>query len=384
MTEQRAYWLAWSKINSVGPILLKRLQDYCGTLETAWQADLKTLGQIEGFGSKILDNIRVGRSQIHPDQLLTETLKTNPNFWTPNDPEYPRLLLEIPTPPSILYYRGKPNPQENEGIIPMVAIVGTRYATEHGRRWTRKIATILAKSGFAIVSGLAAGIDAEAHQACLQAGQRTIAVLGTGVDVVYPASNRKLMEEIEHKGLILSEYPAGTHPDRRNFPPRNRIIAGLSRAVLVMEAPEKSGALITARYGNEFGKDIYALPNSPDLVQSKGCLKLLKDGSQMIINESELLEMLGAIPPLDTPQQLSFLSQLSQVQPVEIPTVKMPLLAPELAQILKYITTEAIAFDTIVEHSGLAAHHVSASLLQLELLGMVAQLPGMRYELINQ
>jgi DNA processing protein len=395
MTKERAYWLAWSKINGVGPILLKRLQEHFETLENAWRADIKSLGQIEGFGLKLLEKVREGRSPINPEQLLTETLKKNPKFWTPADPDYPQLLLEIPTPPPVLYYRGKPKKEENQGLIPMIAIVGTRYPTEHGRRWTRKIATILAQSGFRIISGLAAGIDAESHQACLRAGQRTIAVLGTGVDVPYPSSNSQLMEEIVEKGLILSEYPSGTRPDRRNFPPRNRIIAGLSRAVLVMEAPEKSGSLITARYGNEFGRDIYALPNSPDFSQSKGCLKLLKDGSQMILDEGELLEMLGAIPPLDTSEQLSLFSELSQSEPakkldsapkssqVKLTSPNIANLPPELAKILEFVTLEPIPFDLIVENSGLASHYVSASLLQLELLGIVTQLPGMRYQLIS-
>jgi DNA processing protein len=379
MREERAYWLAWSKISGVGPILLKKIQEHFSNLETAWYADLKTLAQIEGLGSKLLEKISVGRSQINPEQLLTETLKKKQRFWTPVDREYPQLLLEIPSPPPVLYYRGKPQKEENIGLMPMVAIVGTRYPTEHGRRWTRKIATILAQSGFRIVSGLASGIDAEAHQACLKAGQRTIAVLGTGLDVVYPPSNGQLMAEIAEKGLILSEYPFGTRPARRNFPPRNRIIAGLSRAVLVMEAPERSGSLITARYGNEFGRDIYALPNSPDLAQSKGCLKLLKDGSQMIIDEKELLEMLGSIPQLDTPQQLSLFSQGKSAVDESIPA-KMANLAPELAKILVHVTEEAVSFDVIVENSGLTAPHVSAGLLQLELLGMVAQIAGMRYQ----
>ncbi len=381
MKQERIYWLAWSQIHGIGPILLKRLQEYFGSLEEAWNANIKALGEIEGLGWKLSQTVSEKRSQINPEQLLLEHSKKNPHFWTPADAEYPRLLLEIPTPPPVLYYRGKVKKAEIDGITPCCAMVGTRYPSEHGKRWTRKISSILAKSGFTIISGLAAGIDTEAHQACLQAGGRTIAVLGTGVDVVYPQSNRQLMEEITAQGLLLSEYPAGTRPDRRNFPPRNRIIAGLSRAVLVMEAPEKSGSLITARYGNEFGRDIYALPNSPDFDHAKGCLKLLKDGSGMIIEEGELLEMLGAIPPLDTAQQLSLFSETETVIPAN--SLKNLNLAPELAKILECVPSDAIPFDSIIEKSGLAAPNVSAGLLQLELLGLVSQLPGMRYQLIT-
>jgi DNA processing protein len=396
MVEERGYWLAWSRINGVGPTLFQRLLEKFENLENAWQADLKDLRQVEGFGTKLIEKVQQGRSHLNPEQILTQTLSQNHNFWIQTDAEYPQLLLEIPTPPPVLYYRGKPQAEENQGLSPMIAIVGTRHPSEHGRRWTRKIASILAQSGFRIISGLATGIDAEAHQACLREKQRTIAVLGTGVDIAYPHSNRQLMAEIAEKGLILSEYPPGTHPDRRNFPPRNRIIAGLSRAILVMEAPEKSGSLITARYGNEFGRDIYALPNSPDFVQSKGCLKLLKDGSQMIINEGELLEMLGAIPPLDLPEQLSLFNPPEQTstesaqnqrkfaqknkEKITLEVNSIPDLSPDLAKILEFIALEPTPFDLIVENSALPASHVSASLLQLELFGMVTQLPGMLYQ----
>ena len=369
---ERAYWLAWSQIRGVGPVLLKRLQEYCGTLEEAWQASPQALAAVDGFGGKLLSIVQEQRSLCNPEELLEQHSQKNPHFWTPADSDYPRLLLEIPSSPPILYYRGKVKLEENQGLLPLVGIVGTRNPTEHGKKWTRRISSILAQSGFTVVSGMATGIDTEAHQGCLQAGKRTIAVLGTGVDLVYPSNNRQLYQQIQEQGLILSEYPAGTRPDRRNFPPRNRIIAGLSRAVLVMEAPERSGSLITAHYANEFNRDVYALPNSPDYQQSRGCLKLLKDGSQMIIDEAELLEMLGAIPQLDLGEQLSLFS----------PTVTQPKpdLAPELAQVFAAIATTPTPFDLIVEESGLASSAVAAALLQLELLGLVSQLPGMRYQ----
>jgi DNA processing protein len=167
------------------------------------------------------------------------------------------LLIEIATPPPLLYFRGEVELAENLGETPLVAIVGTRQPSEYGIRWTRQISTALAKNGFTVVSGLAEGIDTETHTAALKAGGRTIAVLGTGVDVIYPAKNQQLYKQILSAGLVLSEYPAKTPPDRTQFPRRNRIIAGLSRAVLVMEAPLKSGALITANYANEFGRDVY-------------------------------------------------------------------------------------------------------------------------------
>ncbi|MGK7885491.1 MAG: DNA-processing protein DprA, partial [Crocosphaera sp.] len=299
-------------------------------------------------------------------------------FWTPSDDNYPRLLLEIPSPPPLLYYQGQVNLLENQGNAPIVGIVGTRHPTDHGRRWTRKIAIALVKHGFTIVSGMAAGIDGIAHQACLEAGGRTIAVLGTGIDVVYPSHHRQLHRDLQKRGLIISEYPAGTPGDRRHFPARNRIIAGLSRAVLVMEAPERSGALITARYANEFCRDVYTLPNSPDIAQARGCLRLIHHGAEMILREDELLDMLGAIPELDQGKQLS-LFDVEKVEKVEKKEA-LPQLDPELLKIFQSIATEATPFDVIVEKTGLPTPQVSGGLLQLELEGLVTQLPGMRYQ----
>ncbi|MGF1480853.1 MAG: DNA-processing protein DprA [Cyanophyceae cyanobacterium] len=363
MVEERAYWLAWSQITGVGSVLLKRIQQHFGTLAEAWVAPPKELGAVEGVGDRLVNVIIQERQRLEPAQLLQE----HRHCWTPADPDYPRLLLEIPSPPPVLYYQGQIQPAENQGITPQVAIVGTRTPTEHGRRWTRKISTALAQHGITVISGMAAGIDAHAHRGCLAAGGRTIAVLGTGVDVVYPHQHHQLHQQIQQQGLILSEYPPGTQPDRGHFPARNRIIAGLSRAVLVLEAPQKSGALITARYANDFGRDVYTLPNSPDVQQAQGCLGLLHQGAEVIIEIEELLEKLGAIPalvPLDN-------------QPAPDP---LPHLEPELAQVLQAIAPDPTPYDMIVQQSGLAAANVASALLQLELLGLVFQLPGMRYQ----
>ncbi|MGB3693414.1 MAG: DNA-processing protein DprA [Spirulinaceae cyanobacterium] len=369
MTEERAYWLAWSKIKNVGPILVKRLQERFGSLGKAWVAPEEYLRQINGIGDKLIGEIHQKRSQINPEQLLEQHHQENINFWTPLDENYPRLLKEIPSPPTVLYYRGEVNLQENQGLVPLVGIVGTRNLTEYGRRWTHKISQALTKHGFTIVSGMAAGIDKEAHSACLAAGGRTIAVLGTGVDVIYPASNSQLYRRIQEQGLVLSEYELGTKPDKQNFPPRNRIIAGLCRAVLVIEAPIRSGALITARYGNEFCRDVYALPGSLDNPQSLGCLELIHKGGQVILSESHLLEMLGTIPQLDQIPAFA----------VEIP----PDLAPDLAQVLSAITSDAIPFDLLVEKTGLASGDILSALSHLELLDLVTKLPGMRYRRIS-
>lgn len=371
MLEERAYWLAWSQVERVGPVLLRRLQQRFGTLAEAWEASTAQLQEVEGFGYQLAGTVVAARSQINPQELLLQHSLKNPCFWTLADPDYPRLLLEIPNPPPVLYYRGQVEIQENQGMKPMVAIVGTREPTDYGKRWTRKISVALANHGFTVVSGMAAGIDTEAHRGCLDAGGRTLAVLGTGVDLIYPPRNRSLYEQILQQGLVLSEYPAGTQPNRAHFPQRNRIIAGLSRAILVMEAPTKSGALITAYQANEYCRDVYVLPGRLDDEQSKGCLGLLSRGAHVILNEGHLLEMLGAMPQIDSAAPLPL---LAQEQPIQSPHLE-----PELAGIFQVLASEPMSFDTIVQQTGLDTGSVSSALLQLELMGLVSQMPGLQY-----
>lgn len=372
MVEERAYWLAWSQVERVGPVLLKRLEQQFGTLAEAWKANANQLKKVEGFGPQTVSAVSAVRSQIDPQQFLEQHLVKNPYFWTLADTDYPRLLREIPSPPPVLYYRGVVQPQENQGITPMVGIVGTREPTEYGKRWTRKISAALAQHGFTVVSGMAAGIDTAAHHGCIDVAGRTLAVLGTGVDMIYPPRNQSLYEQIQQQGLLLSEYPAGIQPNRIHFPQRNRIIAGLSRAVLVMEAPNKSGALITAHYANDFCRDVYVLPGSLDNIQALGCLGLLSEGAHIILNEGHLLKMLGAIPNLDQAKQLPLFAP-EKLQP-------LPKLEPELAKVLQLLASEPISLDSIVQQSNLATGSVSSALTQLELMGLVSQLPGMRYQ----
>lgn len=374
LVEERAFWFAWSQINGVGPVLLRRLQKHFGSLATAWEADPMALIDVEGFGAQTADAIVAERKELDPAALLDQHESENPQFWTPADADYPRLLLETPDPPALLYYRGKVDLLENQGSTPMVAIVGTRDPSDYGRRWTRRFTTTLAQSGFTVISGLAEGIDTEVHRSCISLNGRNLAVLGTGVDVVYPWSNRQLHQQVLEHGLLLSEYPAGTQPDRTHFPRRNRIIAGLSRATIVMEAPLRSGALITAHVANDYGRDVYVLPGSLDNPKAIGCLHLLNKGAQVILSEAHLLEMLGTLPPL---------MLLAPVHQTQIPLD----LAPELEKVLQILTNfpqdggiDSLPFDLIVQQSELHAGSVSSALLQLELMGLVSQQPGMRYQ----
>ncbi len=369
LIEETAFWVAWTQINGIGSILIKRLQQHFGTLATAWVASKEQLLQVEGLGLQTIDEIVLQKSRLNPEILLQQHKAQNPSFWTPNQTDiYPRLLLETASPPPVLYYKGKVAVAENQASIPLVGIVGTRSASEYGKRWARNISVALAKSGFTVVSGMAEGIDTEAHLGCLEAGGRTIAVLGTGVDVVYPPRNRELYQQILSQGLVVSEYPAKTPPDRPHFPQRNRIIAGMSRAVIVIEAPVRSGALITARFANDFCRDVYVLPGSLDNARSHGCLELISNGATVILGIDRLLEMLGAMPQLD----VSPSSQQLELLPKD--------LAPELKQVWEAITFESVTFDAIVQRANQPAGEVSSALLQLELMGLVTQLPGMRYQ----
>ncbi|MEM8603100.1 MAG: DNA-processing protein DprA [Cyanobacteria bacterium P01_H01_bin.121] len=365
--KEQAYWLAWSQIKGVGPVLLQKLQRHFGSLQLAWSALPLELRQVDGIGEQTIQAIDQGRSHLEPIAFWQQHNQQNPNFWTPADPDYPQLLLEIPNCPPALYYKGQVDLTENQGLKPAIAIVGTRDPSEYGRRWTRKLTTALAQQGFTIVSGLANGIDTEAHQSCLAAGGRTIAVLGTGVDVVYPWRNQKLYEAIAQAGLIVSEYVAGTRPDRAHFPQRNRIIAGLCRATLVTEAPQRSGALITAHLANDFGRDVYIVPGSLDNPKARGCLSLIDRGAQVILDEADLLERLGTLPSLDQPLS---------AKPTSVPTD----LEPELQAVLQVLGPEPLLFDVLVQAVTLDASTISAALLQLELLGLITQLPGMRYQ----
>ena len=423
--EERIFWLAWSQISGVGPVALHRLQEHFGSLAEAWTASPTALGKVQGFGSKTIAAVIEQRQNLKPEEIYQKHIQKNPHFWTPADPDYPRLLLEIPSPPPVLYYRGQIDLAENLGLRSMVGIVGTRRPSEYGKRWTRRISAALAKSGFTIVSGMAAGIDTEAHLGCLEAGGRTLAIFGTHLDKVYPEQNRQLYHRIARQGAAFSEYASGTFTKSAHFPQRNRIIAGLSRAVLVMEAPQKSGSLITARVANEFGRDVYVLPGRADDYTFQGSLRLLKNGAEVIVNEGELLHMLGAIPPVNIPQQLSLFSDppeayrdrnkksssqtpkvnknyrkatgaKSSPNPLErveetvadaLPDREANLevnlevnLRPELKKVLDSIRLNAMPLDAIAQEAGLPAWSVSSALLELELLGLVSQLPGMRYQ----
>lgn len=367
MSRERSYWLAWAQVPGIKPQILQKITANFPSLAAAWQSPLADIQAAIGRRGNLIEAIAKTRTQLNPEAFLEQHQRRNPHFWTPADPEYPRLLLENTDIPPVIYYRGTAKLTENQGSTPLVAIVGTRKPTPHGCQWAKRLSRCLAKCGLGIVAGMSPGIDAAAHQACLEVKGRAIAVFGTGVDVIYPRQHSQLYEQILETGLILSEYPADTQPDRNHFPARNRLIAALCRAVIIIEAPERSGALITARHANDLGRDVYILPNSPDVKEARGCLRLLSEGANPIIDEQELLLQLGAIPELDSPP-LESESPLNNLN-------------PELQGILKAVKAQNTPFDLIVAESKQDAATVAAALLELELLGLVKQLPGMQYQL---
>jgi DNA processing protein len=369
VNSERACWLAWSQCKGLGPILLKRLHHHFGSLQAAWQADGSQLLEVEGIGLGLGANLVNYRDSVCPEQLLRTTEEQAANFWTPADVEYPPLLFEITDPPPVLYYRGLTELASAIQTMPGVGIVGTRDPSDYGRRWTCRLTQQLVAHDVIIVSGLANGIDRHAHLQALDSGGYTIAVLGTGVDMVYPWANRALQNRIATEGLLLSEHPNGTPPDKIHFPRRNRIIAGLSRAVVVTEAPARSGALITARLANDYGRDVFALPGSLDNPRSRGCLDLIGQGAQMILDEMTLVRELGQLPELDQPTAVAV-----------APSTSLPPLSPEMARVLEAISTEPTTLDKIVQQLGTPTGEILSNLVQLELLGVVTQLPGMRYQ----
>lgn len=396
MATERAYWLAWSRIKNVGPVAIKRLWECFGSLETAWRSNAGDLLAVDGIGLLIADQITAQRPKLNPEALLIQHEKENKAFWTPADADYPALLFAINDPPPVLYYHGDLRLNELNRLT--VGIVGTRSPSDYGKRWTRKLSGRLAQQGAIVISGLALGVDTEAHTACLRQGGLTVAVVGTGVDRVYPALNRGLHRRIVETGLILSEYPDGTGPDRKHFPQRNRIIAGLSRAVLVTEAPEKSGALITARLANDYCREVYALPSSLDNITGLGCLKVINQGAQMILSEQSLTESLEELPPVSiaTPSRvyestveargltkgtvdLKAIEVESAANSAKLPVaVPVPVreLPPLLAKVLNAVPAEPTGIDQIVPAAQTNVGEVFSALIQLEMLDLVIRLPG--------
>lgn len=290
VNNQAKYFNAFNLIKGIGPISFKKILSRFDSLEDAWSANLNEFRQA-GLNRSILEQIKYQRPKINPDWEIERLIKEGIDLITINDKAYPELLKEIYIPPSLLYIRG--NLKSSDRIS--LGVVGTRQLSTYGHRITPLITADLARAGLTIISGLAKGIDTLAHKAALKANGRTIAVLGSGLDKknIYPQVNQHLSEVISQEGALLSEFPIGTKPFAQNFPQRNRIVAGLSLGILIIEAPKKSGALITARNALEQNRDVFAIPGSIFSRNSLGPNNLIKLGAKLVNQASDILDELN-------------------------------------------------------------------------------------------
>jgi DNA processing protein len=358
----RKYWLGFNLVKGVGPMKVRALLDYFGDLKTAWHANASALREA-GLDRRALSNLLEGRAKLDLSAELDRLAEQNIRVLIWDDPGYPPRLLQIPDPPPVLYVRGQLTAEDEWAV----AVVGTRRASAYGKTVAQRLATDLAVNHVTIVSGLARGIDAEAHRAALKAGGRTIAVLGCGLDLIYPPEHRNLAREIVEHGALVSEHPLGTPPEASNFPPRNRIISGLSLGVLVIEAGLKSGALITADYAADQGRDVFAVPGNLFVRSSVGTNRLIQDGAKLVTGAEDILEELN----------LMMVVQQAEVRAV-VPETETE------ATLLQYLSLEPIHVDEIARRVGLPIAEVTSNLALMELKGMVRQVGGMNYMLLHE
>lgn len=355
--EEKAYWVGFNLVRGVGAVRVKNLLDHFGKLEIAWDAPAGALISA-GLPARVVENFLVVRKQVNLDIVMKRVADSGVQVITWDDDAYPRRLKEIDQPPPLLFVRGSINVEDDWAV----SVVGTRRVTPYGRQVASEIARYLAQNGVTVVSGLARGVDAIAHQTAMQAGGRTLAILGSGVDTIYPPEHRKLAEDISKQGAVISDYPLGTQPESRNFPPRNRIIAGLSLATIVVEAGETSGALITAEFAVNQGRDVFAVPGSILTPQSEGTNRLIEQGARPLLRMSEILESLK-------------LEQIPQKQASR----KAIAASPEENRLLSCLTQDPRHIDEICAISGLPIQAVSATLTMMELKGLVTHVGSMNY-----
>jgi DNA processing protein len=363
-TSSLKYWLGFNLVKGIGPAKLQAMLDSLGSLEAAWHASPAQLRQI-GFDQRAIDSLTAARAEIDLDRQMAQVHDAGIELLTWQSPEYPRYLREIPNAPPLLYLRGRLTESDQWAV----AVVGTRRLTAYGRQVTRELVTGLAHHGVTIVSGLARGIDAIAHKAAMDAGGRTLAVLGSGLDNIYPPENRPLADQIirDRRGAVISEYALGVQPDAKNFPPRNRIISGLSLGVIVVEAGETSGALITASFAVEQNRDVFAVPGNITSPASKGPNRLIQQGAKLVTGVNDILE------------------ELNLAQTVERTAVQLAL--PESAEealILGRLSHQPIHIDELSREIGLPTALVSGTLALMELKGMAQQVGGMNYVLARE
>lgn len=359
MSPETKYFNAFNLIEGIGPIAFKKLLAGFASLKQAWSADYNQLSRA-GLEKSQIENIINQRPKINPDKEIEKVNKAKVELITIKDKNYPRLLKEIYNPPALLYVRGQLKPEDELSI----AVVGTRKLSYYGKQITPIITADLARAGLTIVSGLAKGIDALAHRAALSVGGRTIAVLGSGIDKksIYPFINQKLAEKIIQNGALVSEYPVGTQARPQYFPQRNRIISGLSRGTLVIEAPQKSGALITAQNALEQNREVFAIPGPILAPNSFGANNLIKMGAKLVNQANDVLEELNLATLVDS-------SAKRKIKPD----------SAEEALIIRTLSDQPVHIDKIIKKTKLTTAVVSSTLILMETKGKVKNLGGNSY-----
>jgi len=355
--------LTLNMVEGLGVTLLSRLLERFGSPEAILAASRRELEEVEGVGSALSRNISKARKQIDARAQMKSAEKFAVKIITAASDDYPKPLRRIFDPPLVLYVKGE---YKEEDALAM-AIVGSRRASYYGKNQAERLAGSLAKMGFTIVSGMAWGIDSAAHRGALAAGGRTIAVLGSGLANPYPKGNEKLLAEIVENGAAISEFPLNFPPRPENFPRRNRLISGLCLGVVVVEAAERSGSLITARWAMEQGREVFAVPGPIDSTTSRGTHRLIKDGAKLVERVEDVIEELGPLAEVLTP-----------VPQEEKPGARG--LKPEEEKILEVLSpSEPKSIEDIIAETGLTAQAASSVLMVLELRKLVKQLAGKRF-----
>ena len=362
MSEPRQYWVAFSLVKGIGAVRFQALLNFFGDPQIAWGAPTEALREA-GLSEKVIENVVELRSAINLDQVWEQLEAKGITVLIQTDENYPCRLQELEQPPPVLYMLGELTSEDEWAV----AVVGTRRVTAYGRQVAEDIAGTLARNGISVISGLARGIDSISHQAALHAGGRTIAVLGSGLDRIYPPENRRLAEQIAAHGALISDYAPGTPPEASNFPPRNRLISGLSLAVVIVEAGQTSGALITAAFAADQGREVFAVPGNISSPGSKGTNRLIRDGAQPLLHPEHVFEAL----------------ELTMVAEQRTARVVLPADAVE-AQLFEALGREPLHIDEIRSRTDLPIEKVTATLALMELKGMVRQVGGMQYIVLRE
>ncbi|MDH3359276.1 MAG: DNA-processing protein DprA [Desulfobulbaceae bacterium] len=361
-------WLRLSLTPGLGAAGCRRLIDHFGTPDRALAASQSELAQITGIRKTTLAGIGKADTIKSAEETLARVKNNNQTIICWDDPEYPDQLRTIHDPPALLYLKGSVEVLNSDGI----AVVGARAASTYGLQMARRFSEDIARRGLTIISGLALGIDSNAHTGALSASGTTVAVLGCGLDIVYPPRNIKLFKEIADKGALVSEYPPGTPPDGFRFPARNRIISGLAFGVLVVEAAKRSGSLITAQLALEQGREVFAVPGRIDSGKSEGTHRLLQEGAKLVHSVDDILEELPIFssPGPTNKKQTSTTDKIANMD-------------QESQTLMAILDVYPKNIDDLIITTGLSARLVSEKLVLLELADLVEVLPGKLYQLKN-